>query len=320
MMSRGRLKGLFVGGLAAVAAMSAYLKMYEWPREAKLDAIRRQEGTNASFETAIRDRTRVRAELSRFASQTIAARPDIAAERFRAALGDIATTCGLAAIEVNAAPPEASPNPAGSKVTSSIRAQLQKQVDFSVLRADLAGTGTLEQALTTLAMLRAQPWVHRVDGFSLKPEDKDRQRFSLRVGVATLILPDAPKDLPAPRIIPLDPEAATQWAGIVKKNVFREPPPMQVAIADQQPHLPEPPPAPPWGEWKLTGVIETRRRVEALMVNSKTKESTVLGVGSGVAGATFVSGSREAAVFEIGGQKFEVVIGQTLEQRSPVAR
>jgi hypothetical protein len=56
------------------------------------------------------------------------------------------------------------------------------------------------------------------------------------------------------------------------------------------------------------------------VVNVKSGGSAVLNVGSPILGATFVGGSRESALFEIDGQRYEVQIGQTLEQRSPASK
>ncbi len=53
------------------------------------------------------------------------------------------------------------------------------------------------------------------------------------------------------------------------------------------------------------------------MVNTKSGQKVSLPPGAVVADARFVSGKGESAVFEIGGQQYEVFNGQTLEQRRP---
>lgn len=320
-------RSVLIGGGGAAAGLLVtvllVLNLYVWPRAALRTQVENTTSANERFRSWIAERGRVKDGLKRIAATTLAARDDKATERFRSALGDLGGACGLAVSSVNSFEPEAVMSPAGAKVKGTVATELKKQIDFKIIRGELVGSGTLDQTLRMIAAARIQPWLHRIESFSLKPEDKGHERFTLRLGVATILMTDlAPKDLGDPRIVPLDPEAPTQWASIAEKNMFREPPPIRVAKADP-PAPPQPPPGPPpiaWGEWKLTGVIETRRRVEAILVNTKSGGSAVLSVGSPVLGATFVGGNRDVAVFEIDGKKYEVLIGQTLEQRSLSSR
>ena len=140
--------------------------------------------------------------------------------------------------------------------------------------------------------------------------------FSLKLGVSTILMPDlAPKAATEARIKVVEPSAET--AAIVQKNVFKEP----VAVAAAPAPVQGPGPASsaplPYGDWRLAGVIESRLGVEAFMVNVKSGQKLSLPPGAVVADARFVSGRGEAAVFEIGGQQYEVLNGQTLEQRRP---
>jgi hypothetical protein len=319
--SQARIVG--IGAAVLIVAVAGYLKGYAWPRDELRAKIEQQRVSNTSFDAALAERARVREGLKKLASSTLSAQADEATARFRSALGMMAVGSGLSGVSVNTLQPERVTNPAGPKVRTSIGRELAKQVDFSVIRGDLTGEGSLDQVLRTVAMVQNQPWVHRTESFTLTPMDKDRQRFALKLGVATVLMPDlVPKATPEPKITPLEPEATTRWAGIVSKNIFREPP-LQVAKADPPPAPPPPPPAPvppAWGEWKLTAVVETRRRIEAWVVNTKSGGSAVLNVGSTILGATFAGGSRDSAVFEIDGKRYEVQIGQTLEQRSPSSK
>jgi hypothetical protein len=321
----GSVRPVALAGAVLVVAVAGYLKAYAWPRDALLAEIERQRSANAAYEAALNDYPRVKAGLKNMAAQTLGAQADEADARFRTLLGNIASSaCGLTVV-VNTVAPEKVSNPAGPKIKtpSSVKGELAKTPDFTVIRGELKGEGSLDQVMRTVAMVQKQPWVSRTESLTIAPLDKERQRFALTLGVATILMPDlAPKPSPEPKIRPLEPEATGAWAGIVAKNMFREPP-MKVAKADPPPAPPAPPPAPvppAWGEWKVTAVVETRRRVEAWVVNVKSGGSAVLNVGSTILGATFLGGSRESAVFEIGGQRYEVQIGQTLEQRSPVSK
>ncbi|MEX2217317.1 MAG: hypothetical protein WD749_01040 [Phycisphaerales bacterium] len=324
MKTRALLKPAAVGLAMLTVATVAYLKLYHWPRSALVESIQKQRVNNAGYEAHLARAGRLNESLRKLAADTIGTESETATSRFRTGLGEIGKSCGLAVTSVNSHDPERMVSPAAAKVKDSLAGELKKQTDFRIIRGQLSGTGTLDQALRTMATVQAQPWVHRVEGFTLKPQDKERQRFLLTLDVTTMLIPEfAPRNAPEPRIVPLDPLAVTRWAGIVRKNPFREPA-MEVARADTPPPAPAgpaAPPPPPWGEWKLTGVAESPRRpVEALMVNTRTSESVVLNVGSAITGATFTGGSRGRGIFEIGGERFEVLIGQTLEQRSPAGR
>jgi hypothetical protein len=170
--------------------------------------------------------------------------------------------------------------------------------------------------MRTFATVRTQPWVHRVESFSLKPEGKERDRFTLSVGVATLIMPDLlVAGFTPPPVATLSESEALALGLIVAKNVFKQPPPDQ-AVAQRPPGPPPGPPS-PYLDWKLTGVVEAGSRVEAWMHNTRSNERLTLGVGATVADAKLLAAGGERAVFEIAGKRFEVFNGQTLEQRRP---
>jgi hypothetical protein len=283
--------------------------------------------SNNDITSAIKDRTRVKEQLKGFGQRVLSASAEDADAKLRSLLSRIAEDGGLAksSLQISTKKPEHQINPAGtSKLTTRLKDDLKKQVDFYVIRGDLVGIGSLESTLRVMASLRAQPWVHRIESFSLTPEDRDRQKFTLRISVATLLFPDlTPKDLPEPTITPVQEGGKQLWAGIVQKNVFKEPAPIVVAAAPQPPpDAPPPTPAPPpaYNDWKLTGITEGRSGMSAMLVNVKNKQSVILQAGAAVADARFVTGQGEKAVFEIAGEKFEVFNGQTLEQRRPVGR
>lgn len=312
------------------AAYGGYLSMYEWPRQELRVRLEKQLAENKSYDEPLSDRRRVQRELREFAAGTLASKPDQATARFRTALGAIATGCGIpeSAVVVNTGPLVEVTNPGGaSKLLTKLKADLKRQVDFAVMQGTLDATGTLEQVLRVAAAVQAQPWVHRVGTFSIKPEGKGRDRFVLKLGVATLLMPPdlAPKDAGEPTIaLPGDPQRA-QLAAIVDKNMFKMPPPPVIAAAPEPPRPapapgPKPPPPPEYNDWRLTGVIESRLGTEAFLVNIKSGERMTLPAGAAVAQAKFVSGEGEKAVFEIGGEQYEVLNGQTLEQRRPASR
>lgn len=311
----------------AAGLYAAYHLMYARPMGRVSASLAAVVSSNNDLADAIKDRTRVKEQLHGFGAKTLSTSVDKADARFRTLLSEIALDGGLSvgSIQINTVRPEWIANPGGSAKlfrNAKFKEELKKQLDFAVIKGDLTGIGPLESVLRVMAVVKAQPWVHRIESFSIKPDDRDRQRFSLHMTIATLLAPDlAPAKMPDAEVTPVPDGGKSLWAGIAQKNVFREPAPIVVVAA---PHVDPPPPsAPPHpaiDDWKLTGITEGRSGILAMLVNVKNKQSVTLPAGSAVAEAKFLSGQGEKAVFEIGGQKYEVFNGQTLEQRRPTDR
>jgi hypothetical protein len=314
--------------LVLILGAVAYEVGYAAPRHALMQKIEAAQRDNSSYGAWLSRRAEVKKSLDAIASTTLGASADEVDARFRSGLNTIAASCGLTNIAVNSVKPEPVFNPGGKTKglsDSGLKSQLAKQVDFSVVRGDVMGIGTLPQVLRAMAMVKAQPWTHRVESFSLRPEGKERERFSMKLSVATIILPAelAPKtELKDVPVLALADGAEDAWAKFAGKNIFREPPPAPApappVIAVQPP--PAAPARPAFEDWKLTGVVQSRLGIEAFLVNVKTNQHLSLPTGAAVAEAKFVAGEGERAVFEIGGEKFEISNGQTLEQRRPVTR
>ncbi len=222
----------------------------------------------------------------------------------------------------------ASPLRNAKGVQSALKRALgkQKEPDFQVVEGMLRGTGTLDQVLRALAAVQAQAWVHRVDDFSIKPKDKPREQFEFMVSVSTMIAPNLVTTDKEPTVVPPPPMMESMWSAVAGKNMFREPPPPApppappptvVAQTPAQTPPPAPPPAPPYNDWRLVGLVKTARGIEAWVLNTKTNERAVLSPGGKVLDLTFVDGSGERAVFDLGGQKFAFVNGQVLGVRTP---
>lgn len=312
------------GLVIAVAAGIGYWNLYHAPRREILQRLERQLEANRRYEEEIKDHARVTAALKAVAATTLGVKPDEVDSRFRGALSELLEKrAGLTGVNVDTQKPVVVANPAGANPRLNkppdLRRALQRQRDFAVITGTIEGKGSLEQVLKAAAMIQAQPWVHRVDSFSIKPEGRDRERFTLKMGVATILMADlAPKDA-AVEIRGIEGEAAANLAAIVGRNVFKAPTARAATPpADRsRPAAPPAPPTPPYAEWKLTGLVESRLGLEAFMVNVKNGQRLTLPVGAAVADARFVSGTGERAIFEIDGTRYEVVNGQTLEQRRP---
>jgi hypothetical protein len=325
-------------GLGAVvfgAGALGYWTLYESPRRELVQSLQAQLELNQSLEVPMRERARVRQELRDVGATTLGATADRVDAQFRAALQRIADASRLGGVQISTKDPAEVRNPIGSlRRRIPGMPDMSKQVDFRVVRGELAAHGSLEQVLRATSVIQAQPWVHRVESFSISPpasQGGEQNRYTLRLGVATIILDGelAPREAREPEIAMLPPDASLAWAPIVQKNPFREPPRRtaenprrqeQQAAAAQPPPPPPPPAPPPYNEWRLAGVVESRLGTEAFLVNTRNDERMAIGAGSSIAGAKLLSAEGERAIFEIEGEEYEVFNGQTLEQRRPTQR
>lgn|GEM_PF-1101440 len=277
---------------------------------------------------------RVRAELASFGKTTLGRDPDGAIHRFRTHLGELAREAELADIVVTTNAPRGAENPAArERVGTGMRRVLRDRPDFWVIQGQLTGKGSLEACLRTLAGIAAQPWAHRVDRFTIRPEGRERAVYVLTVQVASAFMPDLGEDGGAPgvRLAELD---SSRWSMIASPNPFLPPPPEPapepVRVAEPPP-APPPPAPPPYDRWRVVGIVETgslagdatgngggKARAEVWMEHTGTGRTRVLGAGDEVLGLRLVSASGEVAVFESGGAMVEVRAGQTLaERRAP---
>lgn len=338
MNDRTRRLALAAGG--TVGALLLYLvadAAYFGPRAEKLAALNAVRASIASFESRLEDDLAARKRLKDIGARTLGPRFDAVEHKFRTGLSRLAERAGLSQIRVDSDPAEAIGNPLLTNTrVSNVRSALRRAPrDLNVIRGSLRGVGTLEQALRTLAAVEAQPWVHRVASLQIRPigpADQPAERFEFRITALTLFVPDLAPQTPDDEVKLADASAGSELllGPILSRNPFREPapPPPAVTVAQtsppppkgqQPPEQPPAPPPPPYAEWRLVGVMLGSRGPEALMVNTRTRESLALTKGAQLLDATMVDAQGERAVFEIAGQRFELTTGATLSQRRPVS-
>ena len=316
---------LIAAGIVVIAAYLSYGKLYAGPRDELKSKLAGFESRDRSYEKILSKQLEVRQGLKAIAATTLGKSDDVVEHRFRSLLEQIAVEAGLEKVVVNNSAPSLVGSPTTpARVFEFKSREMRRQPDFAVVRGTVQGEGTLDQVLHAMAAVRVQPWIHRVSGFTLKPVDKEKTRFAISIDVTTLHLRDLASDDQEPQRVWLDAEAGLAWASVVEKNVFRIPPPDQVVAAIDPPtavqRVDVAPLAPPYGDWKMTGLIEASRSgVLAIMVNIRDGRELLLSPGGMVIDAKFIEGAGERAVFEIDGKMFEVFNGRTLAQRQPVS-
>lgn len=312
---------MFLGALLFLgAAWYGYRAMFADQRDALLAETRTFQSNTASYEKELGRQKAVRDRLNAIAQTTLGKQFDRVDHRLRTGLSRVGQDAGLADVVVSSSPPKDERNPAAvaRDMERSMQDRIKKAPNFSVVRAQVKGTGTLLQVLQALAMYDCQPWIHRLDALSIRPVGSERERFEIKLEVATIWMPDLSADDPNDPAIVAPGEGGIQAiAAITGKNVFRIPPAPSPAPKREAAARPAPPsaPAPAWAEWKLTGVVSGRRGLEALMVNTRDGERKVLAPGAAVLGATLVSGAGEEATFELEGAMWTVRTGATLADR-----
>lgn len=308
---------------------SAYIR----PKEELQSRIQARRTSIAALENTLRDRPEVRSDAKAIGAGLLAEGIDELNARFRDGLARVAEQEGLVKVTVETRPPKDELNPlVGTKgISTTLKRDLRKFPDFAVVRGTVKGQGSLEEALGVVAALEAQDWVHRVESFSIKPTDKDRTQFEVRVEAATIFAPDLARAAgsagPEPTLALASEKTVDLVRQVAGKNVFRKPidigEPAAPAVTVRT--TPEPGAAPPpaipfatYEDWKLTGVALGRAGAEAFFLNVRTGEKVTVQRGGAVLDAVFLEGQGETAVIEIGGKRFEVTNGQTLAARKPM--
>lgn len=312
----GKHIAMSVGALLALIVIHrAYSMLYASPRDALNTKISRQleELHRYAGDAAAGDELAGR--RSQFIATTLGGQVDEVQHKFRTRLTEIARTSGLVEeeIKVSSGNPRLPANPAARRATKSWRDLFRAHPDFAVMEGEVRGVGTLDDVLRTVATIQAQSWAHRVDSISLRPS-VDGEMFELRVGVRTVFLPgENPETLPPVQELPINGEMA--WAGIVAKNVFREPKPTEaVAVAPSPPETSAGKPPPPYHEWRLVGVWDGANTLGVILVNTRTRRSRLLAPGDRVLGAKLISAAGERAQFDVDGKRYELLQKQTLAE------
>lgn len=313
-------------GAAGLLCWKGVERFYLGPRAELAADIELYRGDIEAKQRHVDGMKEVRRRLAEIASTTLGAEPDALEHRLRTELVALAETSGLIDVEVKGARPSPRSNPvvnARVRERQPLRALLRERPDFYVVRATLEGRGRLGEVASTLAMLQGQPWVARVESFNIKPES-DLRTFGLRVDLSTLFVPDLMDEgVEAAALVELPEHELTRARRLAARNVFRRPDPPEPAIVQKEPAPPAPevapapkPEAPPYGEWRLAGVMRGSRGPAAILVNSRTRETRTLAPGEDVLGFVFVEGEGEQAEFARGGETVVIRNGQTLEQRN----
>jgi hypothetical protein len=311
-------------------AWYGYRVAYSSKRDALLSEIAASRSSIASLEKQLKGQFDVVDRSKAATATTLGVRLDEVSARFRDGLSRLAESNGLTGVVVDHGDPQdvKSPLLTAKSVPTSLKSALRAGGDFEVLRGTLRGSGTVEQALATLAAVQSQPWIHRVDGFSIRPASGAgaANRCEIRIEAATLLAPRLRSDKSAELTLAQVDEATLAMVreiaarrSIAKALVKTPEAPPTVTVAAPSPaNAPAPQPFAPYEDWRLTGIFSGRSGPEAFFVNSKSGQRLTVQKGGTLLDAVLIDASGERALIDIAGKRFEVLNGQPLSARKPV--
>lgn len=282
-----------------------------------------------AFKAASEGSRESRVALREFAGTMLGAEQVLVEHRLRDLLSALAQNEGLKEVVVSHGKPRVADNPAqgrGSGVNRALRRALSKQRDFAVVQARVQGLGSLEQVLRTLAAIRGQPWIHRVEGFTITPKGRELLNYELKADLATLYAPDlVSADAEPPVLHSPDASSLSRIMAMVERDPFRLATPVVVAPPSPPTRPPPPtdapPPRLPYDKWRVTGVLEKLgpggATVQVMLARVDTGELRTLKAGDELLGVTLESASGESALFVLDGRRVVVRTGQTLAQAEP---
>jgi hypothetical protein len=321
-------------GLALVAGIGywGFHTMYAGPRRELEEQISQASANVAAMKKTLKGEVALGDRSKALRAATLSGKEDELLHRFRTGMANLGEQClRKEKVVFDHGQPQTTASPLLSTkgIPTVLKQIIRKTPDIQTVRGTLKGTGSLEDVLRVIALAQSQSWIHRVDGFSIKPIG-DRSEFELKLDVATLYLPDLPGvDGPIPTIVQPPAELEPMWNAVASKNVFKAPPapapgvepqrPVDVAAAPPTgPATPPPQVFAPYDDWKLTGVVVRGEATEAFFMNTRTGAKVTVEQGGQVLDAVFVDGQGEHAFIEIAGKRFQVSNGQTLASRKPV--
>jgi len=325
-----RTRRLLVGAAGAgalVLGFVAYNRIFVAPQAALRASIDLTTSSIFALQSELDNEVEHRRRLRDFARTTLGGEVDLVQHRLRTGLMRAAEESGLSGVVVDAGDPQEILNPAVSAKGVSVptKRALRTKPDFEMIRGSVQGTGTLDQATRTLALLQSQAWIHRIDAFSLRPVGKMRDRYEFRAEVATLFARDlVDRDAAEPELSPPAVDLESLARIIAARAVFspldpRTPAVVAAVSPEGVPAAPTTPAIvfPPYEDWHLTGLMVGRAGTSAILQNRKSGQSLTLEKGGTILNAIFVDSGNDSAIFEIEGKRYQVFNGSSLASRQP---
>ncbi len=297
---------------AAGAGAFAYDLVYARPVERLRAQIAEDRDVVERLERQRGRRGAVRERVEAVVGVTIAGDEPRVQHEFRTGLAAIAEAASLGDIEVSTGSASGIESPiASNRAVRRLRKPFSDGDDFSVIRGELRGEGTIERVVDAIAIAGAQPWVHRIEGVQVRAIGKRGERFSVRLDVATLFFGG---EAGLQEVVLSEPAAGATAAAsqVVASGAFGVREVAPIAAAEPKRAAPKAAPAPKPARWRVAAVVRADGRDEVWCVRVDAAGRSVLRVGEALAGFELVGTAGEAAVFESAGRRFQVMPGQEI--------
>ncbi|MAY75360.1 MAG: hypothetical protein CMJ31_11690 [Phycisphaerae bacterium] len=320
-------------GAAAVALVGwlAADRFYFTPAGDARERLEKSETAAASYERGLMSLADPREFRKTIGATMLANDPERVDHLLRTLLSESAERAGLASIVVSNGRPARVANPAtdrGSKLASSVRKAIESGPAFYAVRSRVQGDGDLNAVTRAIAVLQAQPWIHRIEGFEIEPANRDRTRFSLKADVSTAFMPGArPKDAPPPTVADASEAQLAIAARVAQRNPFVAPPPPPdpkpepVKAAPKPPPTDPTPPPPPYDKWRVVGVVGipgAENSWELLLSRTDGVVTRSVRKGDEILDLRVENITPNDVLFVSGNTTTRVLVGQTLAERTPV--
>ncbi len=312
-------RNLIAGGVVAFVALwigsCTVRSMYLTPRQELQAAINSAERRIEDAEDRLRYERRLQRDLQELADLTLGGSAEEVVSQLRTRLNLIGNGVGLSGLSVSTGSPKLIKPPLGA--VRGLPSSMRQQPDFFEVTADLSGRGSYAQALQVVELIEADPMLKRIDSIALRPREGG-SAVDLAVGLTVIYLPTEPEEIPEP----VPPAAATRFAELSGRELFRAPPPKPEPAPQPPPvqvrHDPPGPPPPPYDQWEVNAVVAIDGSSEVWLRHVGNGAMQQLAVGEAFYALTVREARPDGAVVEEeGGARFFVEIGRKLSDRVP---
>lgn len=266
------------------------------------------------------ERDRVAERLEGFVNRSLGPDEEHVNHQLRTRLDRLGRELGLGDLRVGTGAVSSRMSPARGREQwrHKARRSYRDEVDFVEHEASISASGSLEQALRLVHRVQSSEWINRIDQVRVRPR-RDGDKFEVTVRMTTLFLPGHE---PAERALAAgDPGGFEPFMAIVGADPFHLPkakpaPPPDTAVATK-------PPSPrrfPYQQWFLTGAVSQGQAEEIWVRNVKSGESRRLVPDTRLHEAVLLAVRGDQAEFRLGDERFIVVVGKSMDDRSPISR
>lgn len=291
-------------------------------RKSSLDGeiLRYRSGLDVRDQEMAASEVAVRRQLGDFANTSLAATGEQVEAMLRTAMNQMVAHVGLDKPKVNTGAPDPRRSPAAGLVKEITTKDARLRPDFWVVSATVSGSGTYEQAVRLVALLRQQSFVHRIDELSLRPVGAKRELVEVTVAFSTAFLTDiAPKADPARALWNPDTgQTLSLAAQLAARDPFRAAPdaaPVAATAVAAAPAGQAPPP-----DWQITAIVSGVDGPEVWLSDPRSGERAILTAKAPVAGVELVSIQADSATVRAEGKMFVVRLGQSISDRESTIR